>query len=52
VAVSLDAARELVLQVADVGVNHDPHELLEAHRRLPAELLPGLARVAQQDVHL
>ena len=39
VAEARDPARELVLERLDVGVDHDPHQLLEAHLRLPAELL-------------
>src|SRR3954454_19915594 len=46
------AARQLVLQQLDVGLDHDPHELLERRARHPAELLAGLRGIALQRVDL
>src|SRR4051794_361309 len=46
------AAGELILDDLHVGVDHDPHELLEGHLRLPAELLARLGRIAAQRVDL
>src|SRR3954447_8405752 len=46
------AARQLILEQLDVGVDHDPHELLEGHGRLPAEPLARLRRVPAERVDL
>src|SRR4051812_37120161 len=40
------AAGELVLELLDVGLDHDLDQVLERRLRRPAELLLGLARVA------
>src|SRR5215217_4018297 len=40
-----DLAAELVLEHPHVGFDHDPHKLLEAHRRLPAKLRLCLGRI-------
>src|SRR5215217_4650885 len=42
------AAREQL----QVGVDHQPHHLLERRARLPAELLARLAGIADQVLHL
>src|SRR6476620_6280767 len=46
------AARQLVLEQLDVVLDHDPDEVLERRRRLPAQLLLGLRRVALERVDL
>src|SRR6266496_1444570 len=46
------APGQLVLEQGDVGVDHEPDELVEAGPRLPAEHLPRLGGVAAQVVHL
>ncbi len=43
---------QLVLEQGDVGVHHEPDQLLEAGLRLPAELGPGLGGIAAQLVDL
>src|SRR5687768_13934127 len=43
------AGRSLTAQLPDVGVDHHPDELIEAHRRLPSEALADLRRVPDQD---
>src|SRR5215211_2334418 len=52
VAEAGDLARKLVLQCGHVRVDHDAHELLEGHSRLPAQSVASLARVAHQRIHL
>src|SRR4051794_30518326 len=43
---------EAILERLDVGLDHDPHELLEADRRRPAQALARLGRIAAQRIDL
>src|SRR4051794_38349005 len=51
-AVPGHVAGELVFEHPHVRVDHYPHQLLEAHRRLPAEPFARLGRVAEQRIDL
>src|SRR5215211_5137680 len=40
------------LEQLEIGVDHQPDELLEGRARLPAQLRLGLGRIADEEVHL
>ena len=45
-------AVQLAVHATQIRLDHHPNQLFEADLRRPAQLLPGLARVAQQQIHL
>ncbi len=48
---SYETSSELILELLNIGIDHQPNQLVERNRRLPAKYAFCLRRVAPKMIH-